>query len=171
MSWENAPSHICRGGDIRALAFCCPPIKPCPVLHALEDVKITPQEYISIKEEFGKNTRLGEGRGTCFGSLVWCCKSSKPCPLRDTVMRKIGMDEDEYLTLKKQLSDKLLSKENNQDETAKHIELLSKTFNVPKEISIEALQNSNNDLKAATKLLKMKSLESEIRKDNLTNLN
>ncbi|MDR3291839.1 MAG: methanogenesis marker 9 domain-containing protein [Methanobrevibacter sp.] len=158
MSWENAPSHICRGGDVRALAFCCPPVKPCPVLHALEDVDITPQEYISIKNEFGKNTRLGEGAGTCFGSLVWCCKSSKPCPLRDNVMRNIGMDENEYLALKKQLSDKLV---NNKHDVEKNLELLSKTFNVSKEIAIKALQNSNNDLKTATKLLKMRSLESE----------
>ncbi|MDR3223399.1 MAG: methanogenesis marker 9 domain-containing protein [Methanobrevibacter sp.] len=160
MSWENAPSHICRGGDVRALAFCCPPIKPCPVLHALEDVDITPQEYISIKNEFGKNTRLGEGAGTCFGSLVWCCKSSKPCPLRDNLMRNIGMDEKEYLTLKKQLSDKLVNNK-NEDDIEKKLELLSKTFNVSKEIAIKALQNSNNDLKTATKLLKMRSLESE----------
>ena len=26
MTWEDAPSHICRGGDIRGLAFCCPPM-------------------------------------------------------------------------------------------------------------------------------------------------
>ena len=28
MAWENSPSHICRGGDVRGLAFCCPPVKP-----------------------------------------------------------------------------------------------------------------------------------------------
>ncbi|MDR2624045.1 MAG: methanogenesis marker 9 domain-containing protein [Methanobrevibacter sp.] len=158
MTWENAPSHICRGGDVRALAFCCPPIKPCPVLHALEDVNITPQEYIAIKDEFSKNTRLGEGRGTCFGSLVWCCKSSKPCPLRDNVMRSIGMDEDEYLTLKKQLSDKIVNTK-KEDDTKENVELLSKTFNVSKKTAIEALQNGNNDLKTATRLLKLRNLE------------
>ena len=89
MTWEDAPSHICRGGDIRGLAFCCPPVKPCPVLNALEEVNLTPQEYIQIKTEFGKNTRLGEGAGTCFGSLIWCCKPSKPCPLRDMTLRNI----------------------------------------------------------------------------------
>ncbi|MBP8707064.1 MAG: methanogenesis marker 9 domain-containing protein, partial [Methanobrevibacter sp.] len=26
MTWEDAPSHICRGGDKRGLAFCCPPV-------------------------------------------------------------------------------------------------------------------------------------------------
>ena len=32
MVWENSPSHICRGGDVRGLAFCCPPVKPCPIM-------------------------------------------------------------------------------------------------------------------------------------------
>ncbi len=83
MVWDDAPSHVCRGGDKRALAFCCPPVKPCPIIYALEDAKLTPQDYIEIKEKFGEKTKLGRGEGTCFGSLVWCCKPSKPCPLRD----------------------------------------------------------------------------------------
>ena len=101
MTWEDAPSHICRGGDKRGLAFCCPPVKPCPILNALDEVNLTPQEYIDIKTEFAKETKLGEGTGTCFGSLVWCCKPSKPCPLRDITLKNIGMTHDEYLDLKK----------------------------------------------------------------------
>ena len=108
MTWEDAPSHICRGGDKRGLAFCCPPVKPCPILNALDEVNLTPQEYIDIKTEFAKETKLGEGTGTCFGSLVWCCKPSKPCPLRDITLKNIGMTHDEYLDLKKELSDKLV---------------------------------------------------------------
>ena len=60
MTWEDAPSHICRGGDKRGLAFCCPPVKPCPILNALDEVNLTPQEYIDIKTEFAKETKLGE---------------------------------------------------------------------------------------------------------------
>jgi len=30
--WYNCPKHICSGGDLRGLAFCCPPVKHCPVL-------------------------------------------------------------------------------------------------------------------------------------------
>ena len=97
MAWEDAPSHVCRGGDKRAMAFCCPPVKPCPIVFALEDAGISAQEYVEIKENFGKKTRLGEGEGTCFGSLVWCCKPSKPCPLRDMVLRRINMSTDEYM--------------------------------------------------------------------------
>ncbi len=59
MVWDDAPSHVCRGGgDSRALAFCCPPVKPCPILHALDDVNLTPQEYMDIKEDFAKKLGL-----------------------------------------------------------------------------------------------------------------
>lgn len=54
MAWEDAPSHVCRGGDKRAMAFCCPPVKPCPIVFALEDAGISAQEYVEIKENFGK---------------------------------------------------------------------------------------------------------------------
>ena len=56
MTWEDAPSHICRGGDVRGLAFCCPPVKPCPVLNALQEVNLTPQEFVDIKIQFGRET-------------------------------------------------------------------------------------------------------------------
>ena len=42
MTWEDAPSHICRRGDVRGLAFCCPPVKPCPILNVLDEVNLTP---------------------------------------------------------------------------------------------------------------------------------
>ena len=58
MVWEDAPSHVCRGGDKRAMTFCCPPVKPCPITLALEDAGISAQEYVEIKENFGKKTRL-----------------------------------------------------------------------------------------------------------------
>lgn len=77
-------------GDKRALTFCCPPVKPCPITIALEEADLTPQDYIEIKEEFARKTRLGEGQGTCFGSLVWCCKLSKPCP------QGHGNEEDQH---------------------------------------------------------------------------
>lgn len=59
-----------------------------------------------------KNTRLGAGKETCFGSLVWCCKPSKPCPIRDHVLRKINMDVDEYMELKKNWQKNLLIRRN-----------------------------------------------------------
>lgn len=54
MAWEDSPSHVCRGGDKRALTFCCPPVKPCPIVFALEEAGMTPQEYVEIKEKFGE---------------------------------------------------------------------------------------------------------------------
>lgn len=157
MVWDDAPSHVCRGGDSRALAFCCPPVKPCPVLHALDDVNISAQEYMDIKEEFAKNTRLGEGAGTCFGSLVWCCKPSKPCPLRDMVLRNIDMDVDEYLTLKKQLSKKLTVKEENNGK--ENVDALADAFSISENEAMKVLNDCDNDLRMAMKLLRMKALE------------
>jgi putative methanogenesis marker domain 9 len=157
MVWEDSPSHVCRGGDKRALTFCCPPVKPCPIIYALEDAHLSSQDYIAKKEEFGKKTRLGQGEGTCFGSLVWCCKPSKPCPLRDMVLRKIDMSTEEYMELKKQLSEELVgASESSQDE----IKALAEAFDVPEEEASNVLKECGNDLRMAAKILKMKSLES-----------
>ncbi|MEN6329096.1 MAG: methanogenesis marker 9 domain-containing protein [Methanobacteriaceae archaeon] len=157
MVWDDSPSHVCRGGDKRALTFCCPPVKPCPILYALEDAKITPQEYVEIKEAFGQKTRLGHGEGTCFGSLVWCCKPSKPCPLRDMVMRRIDMSTEEYMELKKELSEELVGKTGSSIE--EKVKGLSEAFNVPENEARQTLQECGNDLKMAMKLLRMKNLE------------
>ncbi|MDD2643462.1 MAG: methanogenesis marker 9 domain-containing protein [Methanobacteriaceae archaeon] len=157
MGWDDAPSHICRGGDVRGLAFCCPPVKPCPVMNALREVGITPQEYIKIKEDFAKNTRLGEGAGTCFGSLVWCCKTSKPCPLRDMVLRNINMSPDEYLTLKKELSEALVG--NTEDDCEENINALVDAFEISETEANKVLTDCNNDLRMAIKLLRVKALE------------
>ena len=156
MVWEDSPSHVCRGGDKRALTFCCPPVKPCPIIYALEEVGMSSQEYIAKKEEFGRKTRLGQGEGTCFGSLVWCCKPSKPCPLRDMVMRKIDMTTEEYMELKKQLSEELVGASESSKE---EIKALVDAFDVPEEEAVSVLQECGNDLRMAAKILKMKDLE------------
>jgi len=157
MAWEDSPSHVCRGGDKRALAFCCPPVKPCPVIYALEDAELTAQKYIEIKEKFAEKTKLGQGEGTCFGSLVWCCKPSKPCPLRDMVMRRIDMSVDEYMDLKKQLSEELVGQQ--ESNTKENVKTLSETFNVTEEEAFKVLKECDNDIKKAAKLLNMKNLE------------
>ncbi|MEN4019008.1 MAG: methanogenesis marker 9 domain-containing protein [Methanobacterium sp.] len=156
MVWEDSPSHVCRGGDKRALTFCCPPVKPCPIIYALEEVNMSSNEYIVKKEEFGRKTRLGQGEGTCFGSMVWCCKPSKPCPLRDMVMRKIGMSVEEYMELKKQLSEELVGVSESSKEEVK---ALADAFDVPEEEAVSVLQECGNDLRMAAKILKMKDLE------------
>ncbi len=160
MVWENSPSHICRGGDVRGLAFCCPPVKPCPIMGALREVGLTPQEFLDIKQKFARETRLGEGPATCFGSLVWCCKTSKPCPLRDMTLNQIGMTEDEYMDLKKQLSEVILNA-GTPPTSNEAVFALSQTFDISEAEAEKVLADCNNDLRMAVKLLKLKQLEKE----------
>lgn len=106
--WYNAPKHICSGGDLRGLAFCCPPVKHCPVLGALKKAGITPDEFVEKKLRLAKGTPLEKGDGTCFGSLTWCCKITKPCYLRDAALARIGLSGRDYMALKKKLAEDLL---------------------------------------------------------------
>jgi tRNA-dihydrouridine synthase B len=106
--WYNAPKHICAGGDIRGLAFCCPPVKNCPVQGAIKKIGITPEEFIELKLCLAKGSPLEHGEGTCFGSLVWCCKITKPCYLRDAALGRIGLSGKEYMELKRKLAKELL---------------------------------------------------------------
>lgn len=106
--WCNAPKHICAGGDLRGLAYCCPPVKHCALFGALKKAKMTPEEFVEKKISFAKGTPLETGEGTCFGSLVWCCKISKLCYLRDAALARIGMSGKEYMEQKKKLADYIL---------------------------------------------------------------
>ena len=108
--WCNAPKHICAGGDLRGLTFCCPPVKNCAVFGALKRAGITPEEFVNRKLAFAKGTPLEKGEGTCFGSLVWCCKITKPCYLRDEALARAKLSEKDYMELKKKLVEKILPK-------------------------------------------------------------
>ncbi|HWQ65735.1 MAG TPA: methanogenesis marker 9 domain-containing protein [Methanospirillum sp.] len=108
--WYNSPKQLCRGGDIRSLTFCCMPVKPCPLLPALEQVGVSPQEFVNMKIEGVKGTPLEEGTGTCFGSLSYCCKDSTPCMFRDGVLRQQGVKRTAYMQLKRDLSKKIMQK-------------------------------------------------------------
>jgi TIM-barrel protein len=109
LGWYNAPKHVCRGeGDLRGLAFCCLPVKPCPVHNTIAKLGYSAQEFADIKNEFAKGTMIEYGDSTCFGSLVWCCKISKPCYLRDGVLETLGLSDSEYMRLKKELADYIL---------------------------------------------------------------
>lgn len=160
MGWEDAPAHVCKGGDARGLAFCCPPVKPCPIHNKLAEIGLSPQEFINIKEEFGKNTPLGGGPATCFGSLVWCCKSSKPCPLRDSQLQSLGISQDSYMELKKQLADEILKHSNLKDEkySDEDIDKLAETFNITHDEAKNALNAAGNDLKSTIKALRLKNI-------------
>ncbi|WP_406662697.1 methanogenesis marker 9 domain-containing protein [Methanolobus sp. ZRKC3] len=109
VGWYNAAKHVCRGeGDLRGLAYCCLPVKPCPLHGKLNELGYTPQEFADIKRDFAKGTMLEYGDSTCFGSLVWCCKISKPCFLRDGVLETLGLSDAEYMNLKRDLADHIL---------------------------------------------------------------
>lgn len=106
--WYNAPKHICGGGDLRALAFCCLPVKPCALHGALKQAGITAEEFMKIKTDFARKTPIEYGEGTCFGSMTWCCKITKPCFLRDSALESIGLSDVEYMGIKKRLSEYIL---------------------------------------------------------------
>ncbi|MCL2460841.1 MAG: methanogenesis marker 9 domain-containing protein [Euryarchaeota archaeon] len=106
--WYNVPKQLCRGGDIRALAFCCPPVKPCPLIPYLKEIGLSPQEFIDMKTA-GAGLPLMEGEGTCFGTLIFCCKLSTPCFARDLALRRASMSKATFMKEKRALADKLLS--------------------------------------------------------------
>lgn len=106
--WYNAPSHICKGGDLRGLTWCCPPVKDCPIHMALRRANMSPDSFARIKMGFGKATKLEGGSMTCFGSMVWCCKFNKHCYLRDGSMEEKALDIKEYVKLKKKLSEEIM---------------------------------------------------------------
>jgi TIM-barrel protein len=113
IGWYNAPKHVCRGeGDLRGLAFCCLPVKSCPVHSNIKKLGFTAQQFADIKMDFAKGTMLEYGDSTCFGSLVWCCKISKPCFLRDGVLETLGLSDTEYMRLKKELGDYIIGQAN-----------------------------------------------------------
>ena len=108
--WYNSPKQLCRGGDIRALAFCCMPVKECPLIPTLSRIDMPKEKYIRLKLDMVKGTPLENGNQTCFGSLAWCCKTSSPCMFRDMTLRQIGLSKKEYMRLKRDLSDTIMSR-------------------------------------------------------------
>lgn len=108
--WYNSPKHICGGGDLRALTFCCLPVKPCALHNALKQIGMSAEEFARLKLGFVKGTPLEYGDSTCFGSMAWCCKISKPCFLRDGVLEVVGVSDMEYMQIKKRMSEEILSR-------------------------------------------------------------
>ncbi len=108
--WYNSPKQLCRGGDIRALTFCCMPVKDCPLIPTLKRIGISKEEFLKIKTEAVKNSPLNSGQHTCFGSLVWCCKTSSPCMFRDMTIKQEGLTSKEYMRLKRELSDTIMGR-------------------------------------------------------------
>jgi TIM-barrel protein len=108
--WYNAPKQLCRGGDIRSLTFCCMPVKECPLIPTLTRIEMPKESYIKMKLEAVQGTQLDTGKQTCFGSLSWCCKTSSPCMFRDMSLKQAGISKKEYMRLKRDLSDTIMSR-------------------------------------------------------------
>jgi len=106
--WYNSPKQLCRGGDIRALAFCCMPVKSCPLIPTLEKIGMSRDRYLALKQEAVRGTVLEGGGQTCFGSLSWCCKSSSPCMFRDMTLGQLGVSKKEYMQAKRRLSEEMM---------------------------------------------------------------
>ncbi|MDD1646749.1 MAG: methanogenesis marker 9 domain-containing protein [Methanomicrobiales archaeon] len=108
--WFNAPKQLCRGGDVRALTFCCLPVKECPLIPTLSRLGVSREEYIRMKQEAVRGTPLESGEYTCFGSMAWCCKATSPCMLRDSSMQMAGLTTKEYMRLKRHLSQTIMER-------------------------------------------------------------
>jgi tRNA-dihydrouridine synthase B len=108
--WYNSPKQLCRGGDVRSLTFCCMPVKECPLIPTLTRIDMPREEYIRMKLDAVKGTLLEGGKQTCFGSLSWCCKTSSPCMFRDMTLKTAGVSQKEYMRLKRDLSDTIMSR-------------------------------------------------------------
>jgi tRNA-dihydrouridine synthase B len=108
--WYNAPKQLCRGGDVRALTFCCLPVKDCPLLPTLAKIGLSREEYVSLKREAVQGTSLQDGAYTCFGSLAWCCKVSSPCLLRDATLDQMKMSKKQYMEEKRKLSRAIMAR-------------------------------------------------------------
>lgn len=90
--WKNAPVPLCFGGDFRALAFCCHPgyglthSAICQRDRVLEEIGLTTDEFITIKNDFSKRQNWDDPR-VCFKSLAYCCMRRDGCPhTRDYVL-------------------------------------------------------------------------------------
>jgi tRNA-dihydrouridine synthase B len=110
IGWYNAPKQLCRGGDLRGLAFCCMPVKECPLLPALRRIGMERGAFIALKQECVEKTPLEEGEHTCFGSLAFCCKSSTPCMFRDIHLQQLGLSHQDYMRYKRRMAEKIMSR-------------------------------------------------------------
>jgi TIM-barrel protein len=108
--WYNSPKQLCRGGDIRALTFCCMPVKECPLIPTLERIGMPREDYIRMKLEAVRGTPLEHGSQTCFGSLAWCCKNSSPCMFRTMTLKQHKISAKEYMRLKRELSETIMGR-------------------------------------------------------------
>lgn len=132
--WKDAPIHICMDADYRGLTFCCKPgysltfAFKCKRDEILEQLGISQEEFITIKEKFSKENNW-DSKLTCFGSLSYCCMRKNGCPKRDAALQKryAKKEQEEYMKIyyqkKKELSKIILEAVKNL-EAKKQVKLL-----------------------------------------------
>jgi len=117
--WKGAPIHICMDADYRGLTFCCKPGYSltfgykCKRDETLEEIKLSPEEFIRVKEEFSKENDW-DSDIVCFGSMSYCCMRRGGCPRRDEALfeRYPNKAKEEimeiYYTKKRELAIRIL---------------------------------------------------------------
>jgi predicted metal-binding transcription factor (methanogenesis marker protein 9) len=132
--WKDAPIHICMDADYRGLAFCCKPgysltfAFKCKRDETLEQLGISQEEFITIKEKFSKKNNWNSNL-TCFGSLSYCCMRKNGCSRRDAALQKRypHKNREEFMKIyyhkKKELSKIILEAVKN-PEAKKQVNLL-----------------------------------------------
>ncbi len=76
--WYNSPKQLCRGGDIRALTFCCMPVKECPLIPVLSRIGLSRDEYVRLKLDSVKGTLSTEDRIPVLQALRGAAKHPRP---------------------------------------------------------------------------------------------
>ncbi len=116
---EDAPIPLCMGGDYRALTFCCKPgysltfAFKCRRDERLNELGLSPEELIKIKEEFSKENKW-DSEVVCFGSMAYCCMRRNGCSRRDMALSErypnITVEDimTTYFKKKKELSKRIL---------------------------------------------------------------
>jgi len=107
------------GADCRGLTFCCKPGYSltfgfkCSRDEALQDLELSPEDFIKIKEEFSRENDW-DSDIVCFGSISYCCMRKGGCSRRAPalLMRYPGKSREEFMKLyyekKKELAKKIL---------------------------------------------------------------
>ncbi len=111
MTWVDPPKHVCRRSSLEGLVFCCPAEKRCrPRDRCMEFYGMTPEDFRKIKESYSEELDRSKEPKVCFGSLVWCCKSTRACSIRDRALEHVGLTIDEYMSIKKRMSEEFKRK-------------------------------------------------------------
>jgi len=110
MSNDLLIPNICGAGPLKAITYCCDSRqRPCIVRGiAMQILGLRNEDYISVKDEVGKEFKVDNFDELCFKNLAYCCSILKPCSRRDKVLQKLGWKVEDYLEFKKVILDKLM---------------------------------------------------------------